>query len=221
MNLYRIAHAGLMIEGGGVRCLMDPVLIDPFECAMNTFEPPVILDPARLGRACDVVVLSHEHGDHFCVESLAAIPRDRPIVFPADCALIEHALGRLGFFDRRPVRPGEVLRFRDLALRFTPSHVVFPELGVVFSAGGQCVWNCVDTELDDEAIARLEVLAELEEAEGELAGAAALLLAGAALAWGARSPTGGIPRGCSRCWRRRRAAWCRRRAATGTPASRG
>lgn len=153
MDVYRIAHAGLVVEGGGARCLMDPVFVDPFECKTNTFEPPVAIDGPALARTCDLVVLSHEHNDHFCVESLAAVPRDRPVVYPAGCGLIEHALAVLGFADTYAVSPGEERHFRGLRLRFTPSNVVFPEMGVVFSADSRTVWNLVDTEIDDASIA--------------------------------------------------------------------
>jgi len=132
---------------------MDPVLVDPFECVTNTFEPAVDIDGETLQRGCDAVVLSHEHGDHFCVRSLDQIARDRTIVYPAGCELIEYALGAMGFCDLRPVVPGQTVTIGGLELLFTPSRVAFPEMGVVFSHDGHRVWNQVDTEVDDQTLA--------------------------------------------------------------------
>lgn len=152
MNVYRLAHAGLLVEAGALRCLIDPVLIDPFECGWNRFEPPVRIDPSGLEDRYDVIVLSHEHMDHFCVRSLSLLDRSRPVVFPVGCVLIEHALTRLGFRTLVQVRPGETVPVRGAELTFTPSDVTFPEMGVLFSAAGEHVWNCVDTEIGERAL---------------------------------------------------------------------
>lgn len=153
MEVVRLGHAGLVVNSRDTRCLMDPVFADPFEGGINRFEPPVEIDGAAVAAACDLVVLSHEHMDHFCVRSLAQIPRDRPIIFPRGATLIEHALDVLGFFDRRPVTPGESMNYRDLRLVFTPSDVGFPEVGILVGADGRWLWNCVDTEIGERAFA--------------------------------------------------------------------
>src|SRR5687768_9778493 len=101
MRVHRIGHATVLVEAAGLRVLMDPILIEPFEGGTNRFEPAIDLDGDALARVCDVVIISHEHGDHFCVPSLNRIDRTRPVVYPAACALIERALLALGFRDLR------------------------------------------------------------------------------------------------------------------------
>lgn len=156
MRVCRIAHAGLIVEAGGLRCLMDPVLVQPFESGTNMFEPPVAIHAEQAARGpYDLLILSHEHGDHFCVESLAMLHRSIPVLFPAGCALIPRALAGLGFRVLRPVVPGSHVVFGPLDLAFTPSDVTFPEMGVLFGHRGLRFWNCVDSVLDERAFAML------------------------------------------------------------------
>jgi hypothetical protein len=160
MRVVRLGHAGLVVMGGRTRCLIDPVFFDPFEAGINRFEPPVEIDGDAVATACDFVVLSHEHMDHFCVRSLRRIPRDRPVFHPRGATLIEHALDALGFIDRRPVVPGQRIDCGDLALVFTPSEVSFPEVGILIGADGRWLWNCVDTEIGEQALALVASVVE-------------------------------------------------------------
>lgn len=153
MNVYRIGHASLIVETAAARCLMDPILFQPFECGSNRFEPPIKIDVNGIHGAYDLVVLSHEHGDHFCIRSLNVLDRNCAVVFHQACGLIPRALQAMGFRNLWPVAPGQTMVFRDLELTFTPSNVIFPEMGVLFSSAQQHFWNCVDTELDERAFA--------------------------------------------------------------------
>lgn len=152
MRVSRLGHAGLLLEGGGTGVLMDPVLVDPFENGTIELWPPTRIDAAALEHRYRVIVLSHEHMDHFCVRSLHRLDRSRPVLYPRGCALIEMAARSLGFGTVCPVRPGESVRVGDLRLTFTPSAVRFPEMGVLVDHGGLRFWNAVDTEVDDRAI---------------------------------------------------------------------
>lgn len=151
MRIRRLAHAGLLIETAHTRCLMDPLLFEPFEAGINRFEPPLRIDVAAVAARAGFVMLSHEHMDHFCVRSLDRVARDRLVVYPAGATLIEHALLALGFRDLRPVVPGQTLQIADLQLTFTPSNVSFPEIGVLAGAAGLWFWNCVDTDATEAA----------------------------------------------------------------------
>lgn len=153
MLVGRLGHAGLLLEGGGTGVLMDPVLVDPFENGTLELWPPTGIDAAALAHRYRVIVLSHEHMDHFCVRSLHRLDRSRPVLYPRGCALIEMAANALGFETVCPVRPGESVSVGDLRLTFTPSAVRFPEMGVLVDHGGLRFWNAVDTEVDDRAIA--------------------------------------------------------------------
>jgi len=152
MEVFRLAHAGIVVSADGFRCLMDPILAEPFEAGANVFEPPAIIDPAFAAR-CDALILSHAHGDHFSVASLVHLPRGMPVFYPAGDDLIATALARLGFAGATPVTPGESRRVGPLTCTFTRSEVPFPEMGVLFEHDGQSLWNCVDSILGDAAFA--------------------------------------------------------------------
>jgi len=152
IQVAKIGHASLLVMAGRMRCLMDPVLVQPFECGFNTFEPAVSLNLEKLDEQYNLVILSHEHMDHFCVQSLNTLNRQCPIIYPRGCTLIEHALSRLGFERQYQITPGQTLTFEDVTLSFTPSNVRFPEVGVLFEFLGTRFWNCVDCEIDNRAI---------------------------------------------------------------------
>jgi hypothetical protein len=129
-----------------VRCFMDPVLASPFEAGFAEFDPPITIDRKALAQErCDVLIVSHAHLDHFCVQSLDRFHRDCLVVFPAGAKIIEGAVRRLGFEHAQSLEPGETVKLGDLSLCATPSKVDFPEMGMLFRSGGRAVWNMVDT----------------------------------------------------------------------------
>jgi L-ascorbate metabolism protein UlaG (beta-lactamase superfamily) len=156
MDLGRIGHATLVVRTADVTCAMDPVLRPVFDDDLVTFDPPVAIDVDGLRDACNLIVISHEHGDHFDVASLAALDRDAVVYYPAGARRIAHALARLGFAQARAVAPGgEDITLADLRLVPTPSRVPFAEMGVVLAAGGATAWNLVDSRVDAEVIAQV------------------------------------------------------------------
>jgi hypothetical protein len=152
MRVSKIGHATLIVDAGRMRCLMDPILLQPFECEFNRFEPPVSIDTDGLTDHYNLIVVSHEHMDHFCVRSLNLLSRKCPVIIPLGCGLLHHTLTTMGFERVYTARAGETLTFEDVALTFTPSNVRFPELGVLFTHNGLRFWNCVDSEIDERAL---------------------------------------------------------------------
>ncbi|MBX9768062.1 MAG: MBL fold metallo-hydrolase [Bdellovibrionales bacterium] len=153
MKVTKIIHAGLVVETGQTCVLMDPVLKNPIESGTVLLDPPIEIDLDRLrGFSYDAIILSHEHHDHFCIESLALLKRTAQVIYPKGCDLIRHSLERLGFKNTFVVEPGSRVQLGDLNLRFTYSRAPFPELGVVFQSGRDTCWNLVDTKLTPETI---------------------------------------------------------------------
>jgi len=152
MRVGRIGHAGVVVMSGKTRCFMDPVLFSPFEAGANRFDPPFRVDHAAARDLCNLIVLSHHHGDHFCPRSLNVLRRNCPVVYPRDAHLIERTLERLGFVLRVPLDPGGRLEIEGLALTATGSRASFPELGIFFQAEGRTFWNPVDSVIDDSII---------------------------------------------------------------------
>lgn len=153
LKIGRPGHASVVVETEQVFCLMDPVLVETFDCGLIAFDPPVALDVDALRAHCNLVVLSHEHADHFDVRSLHMLDRDAVVIYPRGAALIERALRRLGFDQIRAVTPGEEVALADLRIIPTPSQVPFPEMGAIFESGGAACWNLVDTRLSEATIA--------------------------------------------------------------------
>jgi UDP-MurNAc hydroxylase len=152
MVIRKLAHAGVIVQTRRIACLMDPVLTDPFENGVNTFDPPVELLPDAVAGCYNALVISHEHMDHFCVRTLARLDRTRPVFFPARCGLLRLALERLGFSNLHGVSAGETVELEDLTVTFTPSATSIPELGAIFASQTHSLWNAVDTVVDESAI---------------------------------------------------------------------
>lgn len=166
MKILKWGHASLLACTRNVTCFMDPVLVDPFEGGANTFEPPVrIRDPGELARRCDLVILSHEHFDHFSIPSLALFDRSCTVLYPAGAALIETALRRMAFVNATPLQTGastdgtgaeqagdfefEAAEFGDLLVMPTPSRAPFPELGIMLQTEEATFLNLVDSHVGE------------------------------------------------------------------------
>jgi L-ascorbate metabolism protein UlaG (beta-lactamase superfamily) len=105
------------------------VLVDPYFRPMSGLDLPGYppMQPRDLGRV-DAALITHSHGDHFHLGSLAQLPRDTRLFVPAvereslfstDCAL---RLGQLGFTRVEPLRWGEERQVGDLTVRALPFH---------------------------------------------------------------------------------------------------
>lgn len=153
MKVARIGHATLLISTDKVRCLMDPVFVEPFDAHANRFDPPVDVQTERLNEQFDLIFISHPHMDHFCVRSLNLVSRDKLILFPQPAQLIENALRRMGFKNAVGVPRLEQSIVEDLTIMGIPNAGDPTEMGVLFRANGLSCWNQVDTFFDENAAA--------------------------------------------------------------------
>src|SRR6185312_9669397 len=76
MKIKKIGHCCLVIETKGVRIMTDPGM---FSTAQNE------------EKNIDIVAITHEHGDHFHIESLKAIIANNPAV----TVITNSAVGKL------------------------------------------------------------------------------------------------------------------------------
>src|SRR5688500_8715597 len=77
MELVFLGHQSWLVRKNETTLLIDPLLRDTFGVdPISGFRiyPPREIDPAGIG-AVTAVFLSHEHGDHFDLPSLATLPR--------------------------------------------------------------------------------------------------------------------------------------------------
>jgi L-ascorbate metabolism protein UlaG (beta-lactamase superfamily) len=107
VRLTLVRNATLLVEVGGLRLLVDPMLDDagarpPVENTPNQRPNPLVALPMPaedIVRGLDAVVVTHLHRDHFDDTAARLLPRDVPVLCqPGD----EERLGAHGL-DARPV----------------------------------------------------------------------------------------------------------------------
>ncbi|HYD54403.1 MAG TPA: MBL fold metallo-hydrolase, partial [Gemmatimonadaceae bacterium] len=112
MRITYIGHATLLLEIGGVRILTDP----NFDEHLGRFLPRVSRPGIALGElpALDALLLTHAHADHLSFASLAALPRDIPLVCPP---AVQRWLARKGHTHAVPLAPDEELAVGSVTVR--------------------------------------------------------------------------------------------------------
>ncbi|HVG45293.1 MAG TPA: MBL fold metallo-hydrolase [Longimicrobium sp.] len=130
MRVTYIGHATLLLEFGGVTLLTDP----NFDPALGRFAigerlrrvspPGIALD--ALPRL-DAVLVTHAHMDHLSLDSLAALPRDVPVVAPPSVA---RWLNGRGFAQVRGLAPGGTLDVAGVAVHAEAATHVGSRYGV-------------------------------------------------------------------------------------------
>ncbi|MFI5756658.1 MBL fold metallo-hydrolase [Streptomyces sp. NPDC051569] len=157
LELTFLGHQTWLVQGGGHRVLIDPVLKPTFglpgraECRVW---PPRAIDPNLMPRP-DAVVLTHEHLDHFHLPSLDLLDRQMPVYTgPLLPAPVEEAIAKLGFTVRR-IDHTQPIELGDLRVTLYPAgartlfwedRVVQPCLQV---GDGPAVFIAVDADPSD------------------------------------------------------------------------
>lgn len=114
MQIQMIGHASLYVETQDARILMDPVLWDPFCEGLNETCPKRRVIPERLPEF-DVLVISHQHLDHFDLRSLAYLPKHVDVLVPTDL-LIQDVLQELGYRHIYPLRDFQSVKIGSTTL---------------------------------------------------------------------------------------------------------
>lgn len=156
LRVSRIAHAGMVVETPTVRCIVDPILKNDFMGGTLELNPPISLDTAAFSKVkFDLLIISHEHEDHFSLPSIHLVNRDAHVLYPARSPWIKPILERLGFKFFRALVPFRGYKLRDLEIVATRSHVSFPEMGILFRSGKSSCWNLVDSVVKKTTIQRI------------------------------------------------------------------
>jgi UDP-MurNAc hydroxylase len=84
MRITYLGHAGMRVDGGGVRLVMDPWLSPggAFQAAWYPFPDNSHLDRAAV-LDCDYVTVSHEHLDHMDLGVLTRLGPEAAVLIPA------------------------------------------------------------------------------------------------------------------------------------------
>jgi len=88
MRIRLLRHATLLIETGGHRLLVDPMLgpqgsQPPVPETPNPRPNPIVplpVTPLDAVSGISAVLVTHLHGDHFDAPALGVVPRDRPVL---------------------------------------------------------------------------------------------------------------------------------------------
>jgi L-ascorbate metabolism protein UlaG (beta-lactamase superfamily) len=168
VRLRLIRHATLLLELGGRRLLVDPML-DPAgarpavaNTANDRRNPLVELpEPAEaIAAAADAVLVTHLHADHFDDTAVRVLDRGLPVLGqPEDVA----ALRERGFTDVRPVE--DALEWRGIQVARTPARHGTGEIGAAMApasgfllrgAGEPAIYVAGDTIWCEEVAATLD-----------------------------------------------------------------
>ena len=169
VRLTLVRHATLLLDYGGSRLLVDPMLDpagrrDPVASTPNQVRNPLVelpLPPEEVVAGVDAVLVTHLHQDHFDEGAAAALPRGIALVCqPED---VETLRGR-DFGDLRPLQDG--LELGGISLSRTGgehgrgeiAQLLAPVSGIVLRAPGEPVLyiagDTVPCPAVDDALAR-------------------------------------------------------------------
>src|SRR5581483_10155602 len=144
MRVTLMGHAGLYIEAGEERILVDPILRNtPIASGTVVYAIKRALSLERMPPPT-LIIVTHAHLDHFDPESLNTQSRSTPLVCPNDPELVR-SLSELGF---HPIalNPWDRHRGRGVEMMATPSAAGIDEVGFVFESEGRRFWHMTDAE---------------------------------------------------------------------------
>lgn len=157
MKITWLGQFGLLIETKESSVMVDPYLTDRlYESVSPDFKRLVPPDPRYLSVHPDVILLTHQHGDHLDLPSLTAVmnggKRAEVLTGANAWKKLREEIG--GDHNYVQMRPGTEWTTRDLHIRAVPAvHSDDTALGFVIHAEGKTLYLSGDT-LYDEAIVR-------------------------------------------------------------------
>jgi len=123
----------------------------------------IFLDPYKIKKdeeKADIIVSSHDHGDHFSKLDIKKIFEERTVVL-GPMSIAES----LKQFDGQPLKIGDSFDYKDLSIRLFPSYTIkkatHPKsngwVGTIIESAGKSVYHAGDTE----RIPEMKELAEM------------------------------------------------------------
>ena len=143
-SVTRIAHASVLLDFGNATVLTDPWFSEKMHYHHGE---PLGIAQAHLPRLT-AVVASHEHYDHFDIETFAGYP-DKAVPFFVGPNMAAAARAT-GFTNVRELRPWESATVGALTITAAPAAHKVPEVTFVIQANGTTVYFGGDTRLIPE-----------------------------------------------------------------------
>ena len=161
MNVTWLGQSGYLLEAGGLRLALDPYLGDAVEReqGLRRLVPPP-LTAAEL--APDVLLITHDHLDHFDPDAVPAILSAFPGCVLAGPASVRAHGARIGVSAERiaALDAGATVRFGNVGVTATPArHSDASAVGLLVRSGGALLWFSGDTLYSPDLAARVLALA--------------------------------------------------------------
>jgi L-ascorbate metabolism protein UlaG (beta-lactamase superfamily) len=144
LTVTRIAHASVLLDFDGEQVLTDPWYTETEEYHHGE---PLGLSLAELPKLTAVVV-SHDHYDHYDIDSFAAYP-DKAVPFFGGPGIAEKAK-KAGFTNVKELAPWESAKAGSLTITCAPGAHGVPEVTYVLQGKGNTVYFGGDSKLIPE-----------------------------------------------------------------------
>ncbi len=157
MKVQMIGHATILVETATLRILIDPCFANPGQEAMCEGITDIFPNRGIRVDECpdyDLIIISHQHQDHFDIATLTQLNRSKPVLVPNDPLLIKSLL-QIGFSQVQAIEPDQEAFLGQTTIMATRSEVGFPEMGIVIDEDGFTVWNQVDTITSADTVANV------------------------------------------------------------------
>ena len=153
MQIHMIGHACIFVETQDCKILMDPVFWDPHCEEIEGIFPNRELNYEKLPEF-DILIISHQHLDHFDIRSLASLPKNVDVLIPCD-KVLQNCLSELGYSNIYPLQDFDEVKIGSTTLLTTRSEERVPEYGIVVADASGVFWNQVDTDVSLDTIRKV------------------------------------------------------------------
>ncbi|MDZ8106196.1 MAG: MBL fold metallo-hydrolase [Nostoc sp. DedQUE12a] len=154
MQIHLLGHASLFVETQDCKILMDPVLWDSHCEGIEDICPKRQILHDQIPEF-DILIISHQHTDHFDIRSLANLPKHVDVLIPKD-KFIETCLQKLGYRHIYALKDFNEVRIGSTRLIATRSENRVPEYGMVFADSDGVFWNQVDSVVNAQTISTVK-----------------------------------------------------------------
>ena len=150
MRIHMIGHASIFVETEDCNILMDPVLFDPHAEGIEDICPKREVIHHKIPKF-DILIISHQHLDHFDIRSLASLPKNVDVLIPQD-KLLKTCLSKLGYSNIYYLKDFSEVKIGSTHLIATRSEKYVPEYGILFADPSGVFWNQVDSDISLKTI---------------------------------------------------------------------
>ncbi len=150
MQIHMIGHASIFVETQDSKILIDPVLFEPHGEGMEDICPKREVITEKIPEF-DLLIISHQHIDHFDIRSLAFLPKNVDVLIPKD-KILQKCLQKLGYSQIYPLGDFDEVKIGSTNILTTRSEYRVPEFGILIADPSGVFWNQVDSDVSLDTI---------------------------------------------------------------------